>query len=244
MWSWHPRPWQHSFDFALMFGGVGVAAKVPAVVPNEAGMFIGVVLGTTLIVCGGAVWVASNVAMVFDKREETIRNARMFAQPTEEEKNVETNRIQRVAEKLVKTGGNTPTVIDMAPGWAEALAEVKREVPEAFKGYQNTAQVIGLAEVDNAVKKICRRTLTLVEHKDLGFPDGDFREATWVVTKEMTRKSLLLAIGILERHGGIERKGNAKNATYGVKDLEVIKRGARTPLPHPLDCWCSGCAQK
>jgi hypothetical protein len=108
---------------------------------------------------------------------------------------------------------------------------------------QNTAEVVRLAEVDNAIKKICRRTVTLVEHPDLGYPGGDFRQETWVSTKEMTRNTLLLSVAILERHGGIERINGNKNSSWTVRDLEVIKRAARNPLRHPLECWCDDCKE-
>jgi len=233
MWSWHPKPWQHGFDFALMIGGPLVASRVPEIVHNETGPALGFVLGSTLILCGGAVWVCSNVAMVFDKRVETIRNARMLEQPTTEERNGEKHFIREVVRDTVVTSGNVRIPVDKMP-------EAVRKIPEGFVAMQNTAQVVNLSEVDNAIKKICRRNVILVEHPELGFPRGDFREVTWVTTKEMSRHLLLVAIGILERHGGIERAGTNGNSTRIVKDLDVIKRGARTPLPHPVDCWC-GC---
>src|SRR5512139_772134 len=223
MWSWHPRPWQHSFDFALMLGGPLVASRVPEIVHNETGPALGFLLGGTLILCGGAVWVASNVAMVFDKREETIRNARMMEQPTVEELNGVRHLVRDEVTKVVVTGSNVRIPVDKMP-------ETVRPVPAQFKAYQNTAATVSLSEVDNAIRKICRRNEILIDHPDLGFPKGDFREVTWVTTNEMTRKLLLLAIGILERHGGIERAGNAGNSTWVVKDAEVIRRGAKSPL--------------
>src|SRR5512139_2099170 len=147
MWSWHPRPWQHSFDFALMLGGPLVASRVPEIVHNETGPALGFLLGGTLILCGGAVWVASNVAMVFDKREETIRNARMFEQPTVEELNGVRHLVRDEVTKVVVTSGNVQTAVDAAP-------QVVRKVPEGFAAYQNTAEVVRFSDVDNAIRKI------------------------------------------------------------------------------------------
>lgn len=234
MWSWNPKPWQHIIDYSAMIGGILFVSKAPEAVRTD---WTGLLFAGGMMVTGMVSYVVTDVVMMLDKRLENVKDARMYQQPTEEEKHMGRAFIRDEVAKVVVTGGNVRTAVDMAP-------QAVRKVPDGFVAMQNTAEVIRLAEVDNAIKKICRRTLTLVEHPDLGFPCGDFREVTWVSTKEMTRNTLLLSLFTLEHHGGIEREADRKNATKIVKDLEVIKRGARAPLPHAIGCWCADCAQK
>jgi hypothetical protein len=233
MWSWNPKPWQHALDLGLMFGAPLVTYIVPQHMQHD---WSTSAVAASIAVAGMASWVYTDSVIKDDKRRENARIIRMDEQPTEEEKHMERKFIRDEVAKVVVTGGNVQTAIDKAP-------ETVRKVPEGFAAYQNTVQVVGLREVDSAINKICRRTWTLIENPELGFPQGDFREVTWVKSKKMTRKTLLLAIAILERHGGIERAGSNGNSTWIVKDPEVIKRGARTPLPHPIDCYCADCAQ-
>jgi hypothetical protein len=238
MWTWNPRPWQHAIDYAVMLGGVYSINMIPANIRADYNGLVFLFVGG-LITTGMVSYVCSEAVMTSNKVRDNRRDIRMLDQPTVEERNTEEARILRMAEQYtkVKTNfGDGTTVVYKTP-------EVTKKVPEGFVAMQNTAQVIRLAEVDNAIRKICRRNVTLIEHPELGFPDGDFREVTWVATKEMTRKSLLLAIAILERHQGIERKGSNGNSTWIVKDPEVIKRGAKSPLKHPPDCWCADCKE-
>jgi hypothetical protein len=234
MWSWHPKPWQHILDGGLMFGAATVTYIVPDYMRHD---WSTSVLAASIAVAGMASWVFADFVIADDKRRENARIIRMDEQPTEEEKHMERKFIRDEVTKVVVTSGNVQTAIDKAP-------ETVRKVPAAFAQYQNTAQAVSLSEVDNAIKKICRRNVTLIEHPDLGFPDGDFRYDTWVRTNEMTNNILLLSLAILEKHGGIERKGSAKNSTWIKRDLDVIKRGARTRLEHPIGCWCDGCKER
>jgi hypothetical protein len=229
----NPRPWQHAIDYAVMFGGPLLFYNVPA---ETRGSWVATAFVGGLIVTGMTSYIVSDVVMLLNKRLDNLRDARMFAQPTEEEKTMGQSFVRKVITDTVVTEGNVRTAVEKAP-------EAVKKVPAGFVAYQNTAEVVGLREVDRAINMICRRNWTLIDNPDLGFPQGDFREVTWVKTKKMTRKSLLLAIAILERHNGIERAGDNGNSTWVVKDPEVIKRGAREPLKHPIGCYCADCKQ-
>jgi hypothetical protein len=232
MWAWNPKPWMHVFDYAAMFGGPVIVSLLP--MKNDK---IDVLFAGAFIITGMVSYAVNDVVMGVNHWKESVKDVRMFAQPTEEEKNGQRHFIRDVVRDTVVTSGNVNIPMDKAP-------EAVRKIPDGFVAMQNTAELVGLREVDSAINKICRRTWTLIENPDLGYPAGDFREVTWVKTKKMTRKTLLLSIAILERHGGIERAGSNGNSTWIVADPEVIKRGARTPLPHPIDCYCADCAQK
>jgi hypothetical protein len=87
------------------------------------------------------------------------------------------------------------------------------------------------------LKKLCKRQLTYYKHPELGHPNGDFREQTWL--KECTRRELKISLAILEFNRGIARKGSAKNSPFVITDLDIIDDGARgIALPHPSDCQC------
>jgi hypothetical protein len=235
VWSKNPQPWHLAVDIALMFGSPFLTYIAPDYMKTDISTRL---LCGALVVSGMVSFGVDKVAMGVNHWKNSVKDVRMFNQPTEEEKKTEEERIRQMAEKytVAKTNYGTGETAVYTPGNVQ-------KVPAGFAAMQNTAEVVRLAAVDNAIRKICRRTLVLVSHPDLGFPSGDFREVTWVATKEMSRNILLLAMAILESHGGVARANGNANATRIVKDLEVIKRGARESLPHPVGCWCADCKE-
>jgi hypothetical protein len=229
-----PQPWLHVISFS------GLASTMYCY-SNSVG-YRGDVVTTmfAILTCTAAITIDGLIAR--QDAWEKFMKQRAYAQPTLEE----TKAWELAMEKYVNnhpktiTGGNVNIALPVAENVVK-VSKPKKEAPEEFQQYQKTEQLVTLAEVDNAVKKICRRNLTLVAHPDLGHPEGDFREDIWVDTKEMTRKVLNMALAVLEFNLGICRKGSAKNSSYIVADVEVLKLGARGPLPHPDDCKCEKC---
>lgn len=130
------------------------------------------------------------------------------------------------------TSGNTPVVVPVAD---------KQRIHPAMEEYQyvTTAPALNEHRVRMYLKRLCKRQIVYRNHPELGYPQGDYREKTWVQSGEFTRKALTVCLGILEHAGGIGRASAARNATYITRDWRVIEMGKDgTALPHPPGCEC------
>jgi hypothetical protein len=141
------------------------------------------------------------------------------------------------------TGGNVNIPVPVYSNTVKAVS--KKQIPQEFIEHQFvvTAPRLDDNRIRRGMKRFCNRQLTWLSHPELGKPEGDYKETTWL--NEYTRRELKVFTGILEFNRGIARKTKAKNSTYTTIDPEVLKMGVRgSYLPHPKECDCDECKPK
>jgi hypothetical protein len=135
--------------------------------------------------------------------------------------------------------GNTPVFVPVAEN------VTRKQIHPAMEAYkfETTLPALDGTHVRLGLMKFCKQQWTWLDHPELGYPEGDYREKTWVETGRLSRRELNVYKGILEHNHAIARKGSARNATHVTTDPAIIREGAwGTPLPHPNTCECDDCA--
>jgi hypothetical protein len=227
----NPRPWHKWIYVSIAAAGYYPWYHNPGVEPLEW-------LGKAALVLGVSACVANDMGFASVKWKEAWFYKKT-ADPDYEAKALAAARERARQADMNVTSGNVNILVPVA-------SSVKKQQlhPDMVEHqFVVTAPRLDEYRARLTLKKICKRQLMYYKHPELGYPNGDFREQTWL--KECTRRELKVCIGILEHNGGIARKGSAKNSPYVMIDLGVISEGAHgTPLPHPKSCECESCAEK
>ena len=150
---------------------------------------------------------------------------------TAEQEGIIQAKARAMADGYVQVGGNAGTVIERAHNVQ------KHTITPRMVENQYIAETPAIDYLRLDIKKICKRQLTLRDHPELGYPDGDYREKTWVVSGILPRTRLINVVDTLKHNQGIDRKGEAKNSPYVTVNWNVIQLGAqgeRLPLPAHL----------
>jgi hypothetical protein len=228
--------WQHVITIAFIGGGFYFGKQADTLANTAATLALFGLAASHGFFVDGTIYEQT--------RKERIIQERASGQLTVEEENgfIARARVWLMDHPTKTTSGNVNIPV---PVQADTVKAVKKEAPEVFEKFQfeTTTPRLDDTYIRRGIKRICTRQL----HQRQQYPDGDYREASWLRTfgGPFPREELKVYLGILEYAGGIARKtSNPKSSfvTVGEAAWGVVADGARGKhLPHPDKCECGEC---